>query len=380
MWMKVGAVVFAGALLTACSTNTEAPSGSEAPESVEPVSITFDPETKTLVPDVPVDEWCGDQPAKLGITDGVPFNAWRQIAFAIIEKEAAKCPAIDSEVLYVTAGGDQQKAVSDINALVAQGVTLIQGWMDFGEAQLPAIKAATAAGVTVVPYGASVGGKPGVDYAATTLIDNFAAGEALAKNVAEYLDGKGNIFVIGGIPGAPSSQALFDGVKEGLKDFPDITILVDNYVVTNWSPVDAQKATTGLISKFPEVDAVLADYGATTVGVVNAFQAAGKPIPAIGVVGVGNELGCVWEKNSTTDDRFELFSQDSAHGTVLAGVQQGIGAATGGFYNVLQHYVPPAVNNTPAGTNPKCDASLPVDTDFTSPLTDEELVAVLTEQ
>jgi hypothetical protein len=98
------------------------------------------------------------------------------------------------------------------------------------------------------------------------------------------------------------------------------------------------------------------------------------------VVGVGNELGCVWEKNSTTDDRFELFSQDSAHGTVLAGVQQGIGAATGGFYNVLQHYVPPAVNNTPAGTNPKCDASLPVDTDFTSPLTDEELVAVLTEQ
>ena len=149
--------------------------------------------------------------------------------------------------------------------------------------------------------------------------------------------------------------------------------------MTNWSPVDAQKATAGLISTYPEVDAVLADYGATTVGVINAFQAAGLPVPAIGVVGVGNELGCVWETNSTGDGRFELFSNDSAHATVLAGIQQGIGAATGGKYNVFQKFVPPAVNDTTKGLNPKCDASLPVDTDFSSPLSDDELVAVLTQ-
>lgn len=378
LFIKVGVLVSAGALFAGCSSQTTG-TPEKPPASAEAVSITFDPDAKELVPNVPVEEWCGDTPTKLAITDGVPFNAWRQIAFHIIELEAAKCPAVDDEIIYVSAGGDQQKAISDINALVAQGVTLIQGWFDFGEAQLPAIKAATAAGVTVVPYGAAVGGQPGVDYAATTVIDNYSAGKELATNVAEALGGEGNIFVIGGLAGSPSSQVLFDGVKDALKEYPNMTLLVDSYVVTNWSPVDAQKATAGLISKFPKIDAVLADYGATTVGVINAFQAADLPVPAIGVVGVGNELGCVWEANSTGDGRFELFSNDSVHALVLAGVQQGIAAATGGTYNVLQEFVPPAVNDTTQGRNPKCDASLPVDTDFSSPLSDDELVSVLTQ-
>ena len=105
-------------------------------------------ETVSVARDVPASEWCGDKPLKVGVSDGFGGNAWRQISMEVIRKEIAKCPAVDSKVLYTNANGDQQKAASDINGLVSQGVDVLVVYPDFGPAQLPALRAATRAGVS----------------------------------------------------------------------------------------------------------------------------------------------------------------------------------------------------------------------------------------
>jgi ribose transport system substrate-binding protein len=351
---------------------TGGPSGTAAV-----VTVTFDPEAKKLVPDVPASDWCGKKQVKMAVADGVSFNKWRQIAFAVIKKQAAQCPAVSPDIKEVSANGDQQKAISDINTLVAQGIDLIIINADFGQAQLPAIKAAHRAGVAVVPYVSAVGGTPGVDYVAATIEDGQATGKELTTSVAKYLKGKGNVIFLGGNAGAPSSQAQFDGAMVALKDFPDVKMLVDAPVATNWAEPDAQKAVAGLIAKYPKIDAVYTDYGPTAIGAVNAFVAAGRKPPVIATVASGNQLGCVWEKFSTTPNKFEFFSADSTHAMPMAGAQQGIAAATGGKFNPNQMFILPIVYDTPAGKNPVCDKSLPVDADFTSPLDTTELAAAL---
>lgn len=379
---SVGAFICAGLfVLPACaSTSSQPGNGSTSkPGAIESVAITMEPKTKELIPTTPTEEWCGDTPATVGIFDGIPLDAWRRIGRAVYINEMKKCPAVDPDFFYVSAGSDQQKAISDMDALVAQGFTLITGFADYGEAQLPAIRAATAAGATVVPYGNRVGGTPGVDYAATTLLDQVTPGREIATGVAKLLGGKGKVVSIGGVAGAPSAQAFFDGVKEGLAKFPDITLINDEFIVTDWSPVEAQRQMAAIISQHSDISAVIIDYGGTAAPVANAFVDAGLPIPTLGVLGAANEIACLWEDHKGKASEFDIVSSDSIHALYKAAAQQGIAAATGGKYNVVQAFHAALTNNTAEGKNPTCDRSLPVDTDFTSPLELDELVGVLKE-
>ncbi|MCD4850626.1 substrate-binding domain-containing protein [Arthrobacter sp. AK01] len=377
----VGTLICSALLLSSCASgaSTSANDSTSKPQSTTPVVVSFDPKTKDLIPNTPVGEWCGPNKANAAVFDGIPLDAWRRIALEVFKKEAAKCASIDQNILHVSAGGDAQKANSDIDALAAQGYKLITGWADFGEAQLPSLRAATAAGATVVPYGNQVGGTPGVDYAANTYLDNHAAGEEVATAVAKNLGGKGKVISVGGAAGAKSTQTFHDGVKDGLKKYPDVTLINNDFIVTDWSPVEAQKKMSALISQNPDISAVIIDYGATGAGVVNAFISSGKKIPTIGVLGAANEIACLWKSHDGTDTAFNLISADSVHATIMAAAQQAIAAATGGKYNAVQSFTPPLTNDTAAGQAPKCDPSLPVDTDFTSPLTVDELVKVLKE-
>jgi ribose transport system substrate-binding protein len=365
-------------LMAACTaqTNPKSASSSSSDGQVKTVKVSYDPNTHEVLPSTDLSSWCGDKKIKLGLADGAAENSWRTTALAVVKKEAALCPAVDKQILYTNAGGDQQKAISDINSMVAQGVNVLIVYPDFGPAQLPAIRAAMKAGVKVVPYSAAVGGTPGVDYTATTVFDGFGAGQTYGDMVGKYLK-TGNVVVLGGIPGAPTSLLTLNGVKDALKNYPGIKLLVDQPVVTNWTKVDAQKAVTGLIAKYPKIDAVFTDYGVTAVATINAFTAAGKRVPAIASFSTNNELGCLWKKASTGAGKFPVFSVDSTPAMALLAVQQGVAAANGKSYNPLQAFQPPIFDDSPAAKNPPCDPTLPPDADLTSPLTQAELTAIL---
>ena len=63
---------------------------------------------------------------------------------ASVRSEAAKCANVKQ--LVVIGQGDLQKSISDVNAMVAQGIDALVIIPDFGKSQLPSIKAATTAG------------------------------------------------------------------------------------------------------------------------------------------------------------------------------------------------------------------------------------------
>src|SRR6266566_2618666 len=65
--------------------------------------------------------WCGSKKVTVALADGFGDNNWRRITRAEAKAEAALCPSV-TRYLYTDGQGNTQKAISDIQGLVAQGV------------------------------------------------------------------------------------------------------------------------------------------------------------------------------------------------------------------------------------------------------------------
>ena len=65
--------------------------------------------------------WCGPKKISLGFTDGFGGNSWRLVTTASARDEAKKCSSVSS-ISYADGQGNTQKAISDIQGMVAKGV------------------------------------------------------------------------------------------------------------------------------------------------------------------------------------------------------------------------------------------------------------------
>src|SRR5262245_37204174 len=86
-----------------------------------------------------VPSWCGPKKITLGLTDGFGGNSWRLVTTASARNEAAKCPSVTS-LSYADGQGNTQKAISDIQGMVAKGVNALVVFPDAGQAILPALR------------------------------------------------------------------------------------------------------------------------------------------------------------------------------------------------------------------------------------------------
>jgi ribose transport system substrate-binding protein len=318
---------------------------------------------------------CGTKPTKVALIDGYGGNTWRKITLAELKDEASKCANI-SDVQYTDAGGDPQAYNAAINAYTAQGFDIILSFTDFGDAAIPAYKSAFEAGVTMVPYFNNLSGKVGVDYAVNPYQDSFVVAKRFAAWTGKALGGKGNVVMLGGIPGAASSTVFMNGFKDGLKEFPEIKLLDENYIVTNWNPADAQKAVAGLIAKYPQIDAVASDYGVTSLAAVKAFEEAGIAIPAMSSIATSNEYNCKFLKAKADGKAFKYFALDGSTGDVRFALRQAMAKFQGTPISEPLGVVPYVFGDSEAGIDPKCSATAPPDADMSSLLPEDKLNAL----
>jgi ribose transport system substrate-binding protein len=310
---------------------------------------------------------CGSKPTRIALVDGYGGDTWRKITEAELRDEASKCANI-TEVAYAESGGDPQNYNSLINGYTAQGYDIILAFTDFGDAALPAYRAAFAAGVTMVPYFGNISGEAGTDYAVNPFQDSIAIGASYAEWTAKALGGKGNVLMLGGPAGAASSQDFMNGFKDGLKAFPDLKLLDENYIVTNWNPADAQKATAGLIAQYPQIDAIASDYGVTALAATKAFLQAGVPVPAMSSIASSNEYHCLYQQKKAEGKPWKYLALDGSTADVRFALRQGMAKFQG------------LPIDEPLGVVPyvyaKCSDTAPPDADLSSLLPEDKLNAL----
>lgn len=340
----VGVAVFA-LTLTALPTSSAASSAGvtmTVAQEIRSVGITSN---KTF---------CGTKPITLGIHDGYGMNAWSQASYAAVRSEAAKCPNV--KTIVELGGGDLQGSISQVNSMVSQGINALVIIPDFGKAQLPSLQAATAAGVSVVPWGADPSGVDGKDFVNYVDWSSPDAGTLWANWMVNALKGKGNVVFIGGPAGNPVTSGQLKSIVAVFAAHKGMKLLTGNtdWPVTNWDPATAQKITGSLLAKFPKIDGLISDYGTDALAALRAMQAGGRALVPTATLDA-NGLGCLWQSQSkVSGNKFQLATISSRNWLGRIAARKAISAAEGISNNEPSIISLPISENSLRSNKPVC--------------------------
>jgi ribose transport system substrate-binding protein len=329
-------------------------------------------------------KYCGEKPTVVGAIDGFGGNTWRVETRALIEKTAKECPNV-TEVKYFDANLDPEKFNSTISAWAAQGVNVIVAFDDFGQSAVPAFKAAQLAGVKVVTDNAVPGNAqiPG-DVTAAVIPDFEKGGKEWVEFLNEATDEKGKIALIGGPAGnlfdTPSQEAMEKAIEE---TGAGIEFVESEPVVGNWELAKTQQATAALLNKYPDLDGVVLTAMFAAPAVNRAFEAAGKPLPAIAGQSSSNEVICEIHEKQQKDPNYNVFSLDGSAQQAALALAKGMAA----YQEIEAPELGPTDEPTKANYKvyvdtlknmlPPCEKSLPGGADLSTALTKSEIEEVV---
>jgi ribose transport system substrate-binding protein len=309
-----------------------------------------------------VPSWCGPKKITLGLTDGFGGNSWRLVTTASAKDEISKCPSVTG-FTYADGQGNTQKAISDIQGLVAKGVNAIVVFPDAGNAILPALQSAHSAGVTTVPYRVFPGGTDGKDYDVWVGADFTTDGKNWGNWILKNLPNGGNVLFLSGPKG--NSQGITEG--KALHAVLDPTgkykfIGEQPFEPTNWDPAVTQQVLTAAIAKYPKIDVIVSDFGPSLVGALPAFTKSNRSIPAL-VTSDGNVLSCFYEDNKAKNPDFKMFTVATGNDNARLAVDWAVALASGGTKPTSKQFEAPAFEDSVSSVpNPvTCKKNLPGD-------------------
>lgn len=234
---------------------------------------------------------------------GVSWASFQEERWKI--DEAAMTAAIEAAGdTYVSADAESSSAkqLTDVEALIAQGVDvlIINAWDK--DAIGPAIEAAANEGIPVIGYDRLI------EDARTFYLtfDNVGVGRIIAESV-KAVQPEGNYALIKGDPGDPNAAFLKQGMMEVIgADVESGKIkIVGEAFSDSWKPENAQKNMEQILTANDnKVDAVLSQNDGMASGVVAALSAQGMTIPvggqdgdlaAINRVARGSQTVSVWK-------------------------------------------------------------------------------------
>jgi ribose transport system substrate-binding protein len=356
----------AALLLSACGSSTDSSStGSSGSPAASGSGVAGAP------------AWCGSKETTLGLTDGFGGNSWRLVTTAAAKDEIAKCPSV-TEFTYADGQGDTQKAISDIQGLVAKGVGALVVFPDAGNAILPALQSAKQAGVVTVPYRVNPGGVDGTDYDVWVGADFVTDGKNWATWINKNLPDGGNILFLSGPAGNSQGVDELKGLQSTLTPGKYTFIGQSPFEVTNWDPAKTQQVLSAAIAKYPKIDVIVSDFGPSLVGALPEFEKSGRSIPAL-VTSDGNVLSCFYEDHKAKNPDFKLFTVATGNDNARLAVDWAVALATGGTPPSSKQFEAPTFEDSVSGTpNPvTCKKDLPGDIYLSAQMSGEDQAKLL---
>ena len=263
-----------------------------------------------------------------GMRVGVSWASFQEERWKI--DEAAMVAAIEANGnTYVSADAQSSaaKQLTDIEALISQGVDvlIINAWDK--DAIGPAIDAAANEGIPVIGYDRLIED----DRTFYLTFDNVGVGRIIAQSVLD-VQPEGNYAIIKGDPGDPNAGFLLQGMMEVIGDSVNsgaITIVGEAFSDA-WKPESAQRNMEQILTaNNNDVDAVLSQNDGMAGGVVAALSAQGLVIPvggqdgdlaAINRVARGLQTVSVWKDARALGAAAGQIASDLASGTAMAAI------------------------------------------------------------
>src|SRR5439155_1231918 len=203
--------------------------------------------------------------------------------------------------------------IADFKAAIAQKVSLIVTYPDFGDAMLPVMKEATDAGIPVATYAWGYVTGPGKNY--LTVVGEYTCnlGRAFAAAMNTQV-GSGDIAFLGGFPGNPLSLGWQKCEQPALN--PSVHIVANE--PTNWDPSKVQSVVAGILAAHPNIKGWSYEYGGgMALGAVAAYKAAGKPFnPVLTLRTDDVRMGCLYNQLKKTNPGLKMYYYTSGNSQI----------------------------------------------------------------
>ena len=236
----------------------------------------------------------------VALADGFGENVWREVTYMEFVLQALTYPEI-GRIIYTSAQGDTQKAISDFRSLIAQDVDIIATFPDAGDALLPTVREATERGIQVIPYIAGLGGEAGTDYLTFVAEDLCQLGINFA-GVLNSEVGAGKVAFLGGTPGNPLSEAWQSCEEPELAAELELVGTAD----TNWTQEGTLQAVSSLLAEHPDLAGISYEYADGFLGGIRAFEAASLPLDIVLTLRT-DEVGLFCEWAEIGNPNFRIF-------------------------------------------------------------------------
>ena len=200
-----------------------------------------------------------------------PFRAGETASI----RSAAKAAGI-KKLVYANADSDQAKQVSDIQAMINQGVdALIVAPLNSTGLQ-PAFKAARAHHIPVITIDRHTAGKPCRDFIAFMGSDFHKQAVRAAQQLVKATGGQARIVELQGAYGNSVETARTKGFAQVIDQHKGMQIVAKQ--PGDWSTTKAQKVMSQILLSHPDVNAVFAQSDNMALGAIKALQQFGmKP-------------------------------------------------------------------------------------------------------
>ncbi|MBB4122607.1 ABC transporter substrate-binding protein [Martelella radicis] len=199
-------------------------------------------------------------------------NSWSVQLSREFEAEAER-NADTVDVIYTESEMKADRQVSNIEDMITRGVDAIVFTPISPTAVIPVLKKAEAQGIKIVLLASTIRSD---DYDALVTVDDVDFGKAGAEWLAEKLGGEGRIIALNGISGISASDDRWEGAEAVFDAYPGIEVI--SVVDAGWDYAKAKVAVSNLLAANPEVDGVWSQGGSMTLGAIDAFDAAQRPL------------------------------------------------------------------------------------------------------
>ncbi len=247
-----------------------------------------------------------------GVSKTLTNEYWRSLG----EGYANVATARGIEFVYQAAQseGDQLGQLAIAENLISQGFNALLFSPQTDANLIPAVEAATAAGVPVLNV------NDAVIPSATNYVGNVQKGNGV--NVANWFianrpDG-GKVAVIEGQPGVYAAGQRTAGFTETITAAGNFEVVAS--VPANWSREEAFNAAATILQQYPDLIGFYANNDGMALGVVEAVKAAGKAeqVAVFGTDGISDAYAAVRAGDLTgTVDSFPVLTGEIAMEVVL---------------------------------------------------------------
>ncbi|MGY1733223.1 ABC transporter substrate-binding protein [Geodermatophilus sp. SYSU D01045] len=313
------ALGMAAALVAACGTEQEGTSasggGGEECANSEEAQTTYREAWTTAseqlgleelepveeeICEVDTSEWAAEPKSgdtyRIAFAAQGPTNSW-----GLTNEEAFRAHAdqLGVEVLYASANGDATAQVDNIQQLASQDPDAMVV-VPMGDGITGQVQAAASQGIPVVLCAGRLGADSG---AVSTVTRQYELlGTMYAEWLVQQLGGEGQVAVLSGLAGVPTAEFQKAAALEVFSQYPGIEVVTEQY--TEWSPTVAKTVAANLVTQYPELDGIWSDSGYGDLGVVQAYQEAGRPVPPM----TGDAINAFLKAVQGTDVKFALSS------------------------------------------------------------------------